>query len=60
VRPELFNPQLATAVLWRQSEQLQANAEPVGNVRVQLHRDFAMAPLRFPHTGQGNELAGDS
>jgi hypothetical protein len=27
---------------------------------VQLHRDFAMASLRFSHAGQGDEVAGDS
>jgi hypothetical protein len=27
---------------------------------VQLDSDFTVAPLRFPHAGQGDELAGDS
>lgn len=60
VRPEFFNLQFAPAVVLRESEQPQAYSEPVGNVAVQLHCDFAMSPLRFPHAGQGNELAGDS
>jgi hypothetical protein len=44
----------------RESEQLQANLEPVRNVAVQLGCDFAMAALRFPHARQGDELAADS
>ncbi len=59
VGPEFFNLQLAPAVVWRQSEQPQAYSEPVGNVAVQLDCDFAMAPLRFPHARQGDELVAD-
>ena len=60
MRPEFFDLQFAPAVVLRQSEQLQANSEPVRNIRVQLHRDFAVASLRFSHAGQGDEVAGDS
>src|SRR5271165_3381258 len=60
VRPKFFNPQLAPAVVGRKSEQPQADSEPVRNIAVQLDCDFATPPLGLPHTGQGNELAGDS
>ena len=60
MRPEFFDPQLAPAVVLRESEKLQANSEPVGNIAVQLDCDFATASLRFSHAGQGDELAGDS
>jgi hypothetical protein len=60
VRPEFFDLQRATAVVGRERGQPQSNLEPVGNVAVQLDRDFAVASLRLPHAGQGNEFAADS
>jgi hypothetical protein len=60
VRPKFFNLQFAPTIVRRQSEQLQTNSEPVRNVAVQLDCDFAVTPLRFPHSGQADELAADS
>ena len=41
----------------RQREQLHACGEPIGNVAVNLGRNFAAAALRLHHAGQSNELA---
>jgi len=60
VRPEFFNLQFAPAAVLRESEKLQANSEPVGNIGVHLDCDFASAALRFAHAGQGDKAAGDS
>lgn len=57
MRPKFFDVQLAPVAILRQSEQPQTNFKAVWNVAVQLDRDFATASLRFPHAGQGNELA---
>src|ERR1700730_11617237 len=50
------NLQLAPGVVSRESEHPQTHSEPVRNIAVQLDCDFATAPLRFSHAGQGNEL----
>jgi hypothetical protein len=60
MRPEFVNLQLATTSVLRESEQPQADMEPVGNVAMHLDCDFPMPPLRLPHAGQGDELAGYS
>ena len=43
MRPEFFDPQLAPAVVLRESEKLQANSEPVGNI---LCNSTATSPWR--------------
>jgi hypothetical protein len=60
VLPKFLDLKLAARAIFRQSPQLHAFAEAVRNIGVQLHCNFAAAPLSFQDAGQGNKLAAYS
>jgi hypothetical protein len=60
VRPKLLDLKLAPRAIFRQCPQLHALEETVRDIGVQLHCNFAAAPLSFQDAGQGNKLAAYS
>jgi hypothetical protein len=57
VRPNVFDLQLAPAVVFAQRKNLHACVQPSGNIGVDFNGDFAVAPLCFDHERQSDKVS---